>query len=423
MKNLYTRFLLLVILLVLGGVAGSVVEANPTNILYTSAPNPVGSGARAMGMGGAFIAIADDATAASWNPAGLVQLKRPEMSVVGSFVHRKETFTTTDETQEHANASITLKELNYLSTVYPFSLWNRNMVVSLNYQRLYDYAAEHEITDSYFLLTVAHESEGCLAPIGLAYSIQITPQLKWGITVNVWDDFAGSNELKERTSMHGYYELDGVTTVKFEGVNFNMGLLWQPSEQFSFGAVFKSPFTADLEEETTSYMMGVKVETESFRTEKKLDMPSSFGFGMSYKFQDTFKVSLDLYQTNWGRYILTTEDGREYLAATGLPVSEYHVDATRQVRMGMEYLIVRPAQYLSYPLRCGIFYDPIPDEGSPVDVYGGSIGAGIATARFAIDGFYQYKFSVNDFSEIMFKEYFPDRVKEHTLYVSCILYL
>ncbi|MGA1863612.1 MAG: hypothetical protein ACMUHX_00970 [bacterium] len=43
-------------------------------------PNPVGSGARAMGMGGAFIGVADDATAASWNPAGLLQLRQPEIS-------------------------------------------------------------------------------------------------------------------------------------------------------------------------------------------------------------------------------------------------------------------------------------------------------------------------------------------------------
>jgi hypothetical protein len=38
-----------------------------------SPPVPVGSGARAMAMGGAFIATADDATAASWNPAGLIR--------------------------------------------------------------------------------------------------------------------------------------------------------------------------------------------------------------------------------------------------------------------------------------------------------------------------------------------------------------
>ena len=38
-------------------------------------------GARAVGMGGSFIAIADDATAAEANPAGLVNLSRPEASI------------------------------------------------------------------------------------------------------------------------------------------------------------------------------------------------------------------------------------------------------------------------------------------------------------------------------------------------------
>ena len=56
-----------------------------------SSLNPVGSGARALGMGGAFIAVADDATSASWNPGGLIQLETPETSVVGFFFHRSET--------------------------------------------------------------------------------------------------------------------------------------------------------------------------------------------------------------------------------------------------------------------------------------------------------------------------------------------
>ena len=45
----------------------------------------LGSGARAYGMGGAFLARADDATAASWNPAGLSYLRTPELSLVGAF--------------------------------------------------------------------------------------------------------------------------------------------------------------------------------------------------------------------------------------------------------------------------------------------------------------------------------------------------
>ena len=40
-------------------------------------------GARSLGFGGAFVALADDATAAFANPAGLVQIARPEISLEG----------------------------------------------------------------------------------------------------------------------------------------------------------------------------------------------------------------------------------------------------------------------------------------------------------------------------------------------------
>ena len=42
-----------------------------------------GNGARAAGMGNAFVGLADDATAISWNAAGLTQLYSMEASVIG----------------------------------------------------------------------------------------------------------------------------------------------------------------------------------------------------------------------------------------------------------------------------------------------------------------------------------------------------
>ncbi|MDH3546177.1 MAG: hypothetical protein OEN22_03720, partial [Gammaproteobacteria bacterium] len=48
--------------------------------LQFSFSNP---GARSMGFGGAFVALADDATAAFANPAGLVQITRAEISLEG----------------------------------------------------------------------------------------------------------------------------------------------------------------------------------------------------------------------------------------------------------------------------------------------------------------------------------------------------
>ena len=48
-------------------------------------------GARALGMGSAFVAIADDATATYWNPAGLTKVKKHSFSAMYS-----DTFSTGD---------------------------------------------------------------------------------------------------------------------------------------------------------------------------------------------------------------------------------------------------------------------------------------------------------------------------------------
>ncbi len=61
------------------------VRAQALNAIEFNFLNP---GARSLGFGGAFAAVADDATAAFANPAGLVQLLRPEISVeetLGSY--------------------------------------------------------------------------------------------------------------------------------------------------------------------------------------------------------------------------------------------------------------------------------------------------------------------------------------------------
>jgi len=48
----------------------------------------IGVGARAMGLSGAFTAVADDASAAYWNPAGLAQLDAPEiLGMYGSYLN------------------------------------------------------------------------------------------------------------------------------------------------------------------------------------------------------------------------------------------------------------------------------------------------------------------------------------------------
>lgn len=53
---------------------------------YAAAFSRMGLGARALGMGGAFVAVADDGFASSFNPAGIVQLKRHTFSTSYRFM-------------------------------------------------------------------------------------------------------------------------------------------------------------------------------------------------------------------------------------------------------------------------------------------------------------------------------------------------
>ena len=103
-----------------------------TPVPLGSSPNPVGSGARAMGQGNAFIAIADDATSASWNPGGLSQLERPEFSFAYEYFSRDERINSDDQPQAKTRSVLNLNDLNYASFVVPY-FYNRNMVFSLNY--------------------------------------------------------------------------------------------------------------------------------------------------------------------------------------------------------------------------------------------------------------------------------------------------
>jgi long-chain fatty acid transport protein len=111
----------------------------PDPVSIFTAPLPTGSGARALGLAGAFTAIADDATAASWNPGGLIQLERPEISAVGMFSFDRQDLSSSDSEFSIDDSNFDAQALNYISGVMPFRFLERNFVISLNYQQVFDY--------------------------------------------------------------------------------------------------------------------------------------------------------------------------------------------------------------------------------------------------------------------------------------------
>jgi long-subunit fatty acid transport protein len=380
-----------------------------------SSPNPVGSGARAMGMGGAFIGVADDATAASWNTAGLIQLEKPELSIVVDDTERKETFFSSIHSEIDNTGEVDYLELNYFSAAYPFHFY-RNMVVSVNFQRLYDFKRNFSHRYDYSAVGVDLEQykdfkqDGSIGALGLAGAVQITPVLSLGATLNIWtDELLWENGWDETFTEHSVGTQGGAPVTmdtriednysNFRGINVNVGLLWDMNRYLTIGAVVKTPFTANIHHEfryrqTQTYAAPVDSTSairQGITEDVKLDMPLSYGLGFAWRFSDAFSVDLDVYRTNWSKYILTDDQGNEFSPIDGRPKSESNVEDTTQVRIGAEYIFIMQDKHMAIPIRGGLFYDPEPTEDSPNDFYGVSVGSGIAYKRFVFDIAYQLR--------------------------------
>ena len=104
-------------------------------------PEPLGSGARALGQS-AFIAVADDATAASWNPAGLINLEKPEVSFVGAWRSVEEDYSTASPRASSIQERWSDSEINFMSYAQPLQVGNTDVVISVNYHQVYDFGVE-----------------------------------------------------------------------------------------------------------------------------------------------------------------------------------------------------------------------------------------------------------------------------------------
>jgi long-subunit fatty acid transport protein len=229
--------------------APSVSVFRPPTIF--SAPLPSGSGARALGLAGAFTAVADDATAASWNPGGLIQLERPEASFVYRASREHDTHRVDSETMSVGSDSFESYGLNYFSGVLPFEAGKRNFVFSINYQEAYDFAqrftadftdrssrrggdvaqasesstftetyvlpngeinlTSHITTEttrtldqvlaSEMLTALDYDQQGLIDAVTPAFAVELTPKLSAGGAVNFYgDDLFGRNPIRSTTT-------------------------------------------------------------------------------------------------------------------------------------------------------------------------------------------------------------------------------
>jgi long-subunit fatty acid transport protein len=329
--------------------------------------NFIGSGARARGMGGAFIGVADDATAISWNPAGLATLEKPEASVVGIYTMDKYT---AKVTSSFLGESFEVKFdqshpiFNFASAAYPLVVAERNLVVAVAYQRLIDFYYKGGDDSTY-----EYEEKGGVDAISPGIGVQVTPEISAGASVNIWTGHLDQKFEDKLTPANSY---DEKNVDKFSGLNFNIGVMGH-FEKAKIGAVLKTPLTLK-----DKYSSGGTDYTD------KIKFPMIFGFGASFMPNENLTLAADYEIRPFSKL-------KVYDDITGTEIEfDTLYENTNQLRVGLEYLVIQDFGVL--PLRLGFRTNPWYTRGLDNEKVTGLVftgGIGVIVGNVWIDGAYE----------------------------------
>lgn len=273
----------------------------------------LGSGARALGMGGAFLARADDATAASWNPAGLSYLVRPEVSGVWNY----STFRSTSE-----RSLIGVSDLDktrggspdFASAAYPFRTDTVSGTAQLSFQRVTSFSYERTLSRPPTGAVRGSErtinSSGGLDVAALGFGMRISNQWRLGATVNKWFngfDLTRENERQTGSAQQLPTTATAQSSFRLNGWNINAGAIWSPRDNISVGLVVKRSVGAGARQRVQRVdLIGAapdQIRTEQFAASNdvQVKLPGSLGIGVSWRPWNRLTLATDLTKTFWSQ--------------------------------------------------------------------------------------------------------------------------
>lgn len=409
-------------------------------------------GARSLGMGGAFLGLADDASAAEANPAGLTILRKPEISIEVRNFLEQQLMTTSGTFPDIERTAFThysdRVQISFASAVFPIKnkvtigayyhepLRNSGAGQVLPQRNEFTGEVEADVPNFYLprngtpvskaecerIVRQANDFFACLEytvnPFvsaldvqqrtwGLAGAWQIHPKFSVGATARfqtfreqsftfrVDPDFNFSSISVQTTAKltdEGEVEVQDETDFTFAA-----GFKWAPSEKFSVGGVykkgpsFKAPLYAATPETDLKF---VRVADTQFH------IPDIAGIGVSFRPIPVLTINADAVRVTYSNLVDDFVALSDEVNALEKP---FAADDVVELRLGAEYFF---ATKLPFALRAGYWRDPAHSiyYNGPLDHFNRvaeavlypkgedqnhfTIGAGLAWPRFQIDAAY-----------------------------------
>ncbi len=358
------------------GLAAVALAAAATTVVAQDVSlNRPGSGARAAGMGNAFIAVSDDGTAASWNPAGLSQLLKPEFSLVhttSQFNRYFEGFLARDESAAFttlATASSTA-DIEFASAAVPFRLGGKPVTLQVGWRRLYQLTAQVQgdlrrvaispTARAESTIRIDATSDGSVNLWSLAGAVGFTNRLSVGWSVDFYrGEWEERDNVNEDPGILGPTDfLSTVQSNRVSGHSLSLGLLLAyPSVKVGF--VYHGPLRGGFSQTVSLRSSLVESLDVSSLPGAELRFPRSIGAGVAWRPKPLLRLALDVTYNEWTQFLIDQNAGSPddvFSALDGLPPELSAARDTVSLNVGMENLF--PVQGAYVPLRLGVAYEP-----------------------------------------------------------------
>jgi len=382
-------------------------------------------GAKAMAMGNAFTAQADDPSALFYNPAGIAFLKGSQVSLGSTIIYVPSTeFSGTtplsgNVPDDVGSTSIFEKAKNDIfiaPAIYAtYSFEAAPLSVGLGINAIYPLAKSWDDSSSFrnqimniavkpinFQPTVAYRFDDM--NLAVAAGLDITHAI---VTMQSNSYVAGANKNAYELGLMG---LDGTAT----DVGWNAGLKWKALPSLSFGVAYRSEIDLKIKGNANFLattpagfsIIGMTTGATSVYSRSRaastvsttITLPDSLGLGVAWHPTDSLTLEFDAERTGWSSFkkLEFKFDSPQFSNFNNKPKTLDWKDVWCY-KIGGQY-----AWNKNLDLRAGYMYDknPIPDSTlgpllPDADRHSFSVGQGIHNDRFSLDLAYMWTHFVN----------------------------
>jgi hypothetical protein len=305
-----------------------------------------GTSARAVGMGGAYIAISDDAAALRFNPAGLARVQRIELS--GTLTDRaRDIDTRYYRTPRQSRLSRT--GISSAGIVYPFPTYRGSLVAAVGYARPWPFDLEYARYGSAGAGAVPLREEileeRSLGEWSFGMAVDAGPTLSLGFRTS----WIHGSRYQDWLFQDAGNDIHDILDVTIDGFTASLGAMSRVGPA-RLGLVVDLPRWLTMSGSVRDALL-----EEDFKVDQNLTLPFSVGFGAALPVRRLLLAG-DARFTDWTQIDYL---GPQRYTDPQSGLRRFAYERTWDLHLGAEYLLdlARPA---GLRLRAGWAYEPVP---------------------------------------------------------------